>query len=75
MIGVNKGSSDSAKAELIGHIYSPFKHIEKKGGSIAVIIIVLLSLFAVAIAFFVRAKKDQKKPAAGSKEETKNYNI
>lgn len=47
-----------AKAELIGHIYSPFKHIEKNGGGIAVVIIVLLTLFAVAIAFFVKAKKE-----------------
>ena len=59
IIGVNKGSSDSAKAELIGKIYNPFKHIKNKGGAMAAVLICLLCLFSVAIAFFVKAKKEQ----------------
>ena len=59
IIGVNKGSSDSAKAELIGKIYNPFKHIQKNGGAMAAVLICLLCLFSVAIAFFVKAKKEQ----------------
>ena len=58
IIGVNKGSSDSAKARLIGKIYNPFKHIQSKGGAMAAVTIVLLCLFSVAVAFFVKAKKE-----------------
>ena len=58
-IGVNKGSSDAAKAELIGKTYNPFKHIKKGGGALAAVIIVLLCLFSVATAFFLKARKEQ----------------
>ena len=63
MIGVNKGSSETAKAELIGKKYKPFHYKSlKKGGSVALVLCVFLVLFAIAVAFFVKAKKEQKKP-------------
>ena len=74
---MNKGSSDSAKAELIGKIYNPFKHLKKNGTALATILIVLLCLFSVAIAFFVKAKKEQAEVNNSGTSTTpkKNYKI
>jgi hypothetical protein len=44
---------------MIGPHYDVFKkHVEKEGSGIAAVIVVLLTLFAVAVAFFIRAKKE-----------------
>ena len=74
MIGVNKGSSDSAKAELIGKIYNPFKHVAAGGGAIAAVIICLLLLFSIACAFFVKAKKEQAEVSADAVPVSKKQN-
>ena len=57
MIGVNKGSSEMAKATIIGEVYNPFAEADKSGAGLAFVIIVLLVMFSVAILFFLKANQ------------------
>lgn len=57
MIGVNKGSSEMAKAHIVGDVYNPFAQTEEPGSAIAGIVILLLILFAIAIAIFIKSSK------------------
>ena len=60
MIGVNKGSSEMAKAHIVGDVYNPFAQTEEPGSAIAGIVILLLILFAIAIAIFIKNSKQIK---------------
>lgn len=57
MIGVNKGSSDLAKATIIGEAYNPFAEADKSGAGLGFVIILLLLMFSTAILFFLKANK------------------
>ena len=57
MIGVNKGSSEMAKAKIAGEAYNPFAEAEKAGSGVAFVIILLLLMFTVAILFFLKANQ------------------
>jgi hypothetical protein len=74
MIGVNKGSSDTAKAELIGKIYNPYKHVDAPGGgSVAVVLCFFLVLFAMAVLYIVKAKSQEREEEHRAKKA--HYNI
>ena len=57
MIGVYKGSSEMAKATIIGEVYNPFAEADKSGAGLAFVIILLLVMFSVAILFFLKANQ------------------
>ena len=61
MIGVNKGSSDTAKAKIIGEVYNPFAEADKSGAGLAFVIILLLILFSLAILSFLKSNNQLKK--------------
>lgn len=79
MIGVNKGSSEMAKATIVGEVYNPFAETEDAGSGIAGIIIIMLILFAVAIAFFIKSsnkiKASNGAPLATGKDNVISFTI
>lgn len=60
MIGVNKGSSNLAKATIIGEAYNPFAEADKSGAGLAIVLILLLVMFSIAILFFLKANQQLK---------------
>jgi hypothetical protein len=57
MVGVNKGSSDNAKAIINGKINNPFVRPDNQG-VIALILIFLLILFGIAIGILLFTKQN-----------------
>jgi len=54
MMGINKGSSDRAKAYIKGYLSNPYK---SNGMTIGVVIVIMLILFAVALIFYFKQSR------------------
>lgn len=66
LIGVNQGSSKRAKAYIDGSLDPP----SKNGMTIVIVSLVLLVIFAVAVAFYIKQSQKANKPArVGSQSE------
>jgi hypothetical protein len=57
LIGLN---NDCTSAKIHGKAVNPFLPKEKTNGPVIVVIVLLLSLFVVALACFLRAKKNER---------------
>jgi len=57
LIGLNE---DSTTAYIKGKAINPFLPKSKTNGPVIVVILILMSLFAIAVGCFIRAKKNER---------------
>uniref|UniRef100_A0A7S3FWG8 Peptidase A1 domain-containing protein n=1 Tax=Strombidium rassoulzadegani TaxID=1082188 RepID=A0A7S3FWG8_9SPIT len=60
-IGVNAGSSERAKAYIEGRALRPNDDGSNTGARLAIILTVLLTMFSIAIIFFIKGSRELKK--------------
>lgn len=67
LLGVNKGSSDKAKAYIDGDLPDPFL---AGNSSLAIVIVILLILIAIGIIFYFRSAKSKASALIGGRSKS-----